>query len=231
MEVQDVQLGIADEGREPPAHRRAEPERLSTPVDEPVDPYSAVERRLRAPLLRLGEVVLEPLIAMLSRLGVSPHAVSAFQVLLTAGAFYALPRYPRGSLLLWLAALVSDSVDGTLARRLGQVSAFGMLWDQVCDHAREALVVAALAHYGVVAPLWATLYAFAYPVLNLALFLCNRYAAPMAVALKHYMFFYPALIAYLGWGINALTPALALSSTAMAATCGVALRRLHRVMD
>jgi phosphatidylglycerophosphate synthase len=196
----------------------------------PADPYLGLERRLRVPLLRLGDRLFEPLIAFLSRRGVSPHAVSGLQVLLAASAFYALPRWPRGTLLLWLTALTTDGVDGMLARRSRRASSFGMLWDQTCDHAREALVVASLAHYGLVAPLWAVFYAFAYPALNVVLYLANRYAVPLPLAPRHYLTFYPALIAYLACGTDLLTPALALATAGMAAGCGVALWRLHRVM-
>lgn len=200
-------------------------------INEAADPYAGVERRVRAPLLQGAAALIEPLLDLLGRLGVSPNAVSAFQVFLTVGVFYTLPRWPHGSLALWLAAVVSDGIDGMLARRLDRASAFGLLWDQVCDHTREALVVGALAHYGLVWPLWAVLYAFAYPALNLALYLCNRHRVPLGLAVKPYVALYPALLAYLAWGVNLLTPALALATTAMVAGCAVAFRRLYWVLQ
>jgi phosphatidylglycerophosphate synthase len=230
LETRDSQPGLAVEAEMAPAADLAMPESPATIAAPPNDSYLGIERRLRVPLQRWAGRLLDPLTALLSRVGVSANAVSAFQVLLTAGAFYALPRRPRASLLLWLAALASDGIDGMLARRVGRPSTFGMLWDHTCDHAREALLVAALAHYGLVRPLWATLYAFTYPAQNVTVYLSNHYAVPLALASRNYLTFYPALIAYLGWGINALTPALLLATTTMAAGCGVALWRLHRVM-
>jgi len=223
--------GYVEAGDEYPPDSGPATEDSRSPAAQPNDSYLGVERRLRVPLEQAETLVFEPLLALLSRLGISPNAVSAFQVLLILGLFYTLPRWPRGSLLLWLGALASDGVDGMLARRLGRATTFGMLWDQTCDHVREALVVAALAHYGAVRPLWATLYAAAYPAFNLALYLSNRYAVPLALGLKSYLIFYPALIAYLWWGIDALTPALAVATTAMVAGCGVALWRLHGVLQ
>ncbi len=231
MATEDGYVDAGDERERPSDHGPVPGGDPRAAADQPNDPYLGLERRLRVPLEQWGAGILEPLIAALSRLGISPNAVSAFQVLLVVGVFYTLPRWPRGSLALWLAAVATDGVDGTLARRLSRASTFGMLWDQTCDLAREALVVGALAHYGVVRPLWATLYAAAYPAFSLALFLCNQYAVPLALALKSYLVFYPALILYLGWGVNALTPALALATVAMAAGCSVALWRLRRAMQ
>lgn len=229
MSKHDGRLELV-EGAVRPADRKLRPGEERGAEAEPASPYLGLERRLRVPLQHAGAWLLEPLIALLSRLGISPNAVSAAQVLLAAGVFYTLPRWPATSLLLLLAAAASDAVDGMLARRLGRTSTFGMLWDQACDHAREALVVAALAHYGLVRPLWATVYAFAYPALNLAILLSNRYAVPLALAVRNYLFLYPALVVFLGWGINALNLALALTATGMAAGCGVVLWRLYRVM-
>ena len=199
-------------------------------IPGPEDSCSGLERRLKAPVQRAQAVVLRPLIELLAHLRISPHAVSAFQILLALALFYTLPRARLSCLFIWLGALLLDTVDGMLARELGRSSAFGALWDQACDHTREILVVAALAYYGAAAPLWCTLYAFAYPALNLGLLLSNRHGVPPAGAIKTYLVFYPALIAYLGWGVNCLTPALALATLAMAAQSGLALWRLYRVM-
>jgi len=231
LAIQDDYAPMSDGREDSPAGDPAW-EKPGTQVIAPVDdPYLGFERRLRAPLQRVGDHVMEPLIGLLARLGVSPHAMSGFQVLLSVGVFYTLPRWPRGSLFLWLAALASDGVDGMLARRLGRASSFGMLWDQVCDHAREVLVVAALAYYGVVPPLWPLLYASTYPAFNLLIFLGNRFATPLALAVKMYLVLYPALIAYLGWGINVLNPALALATMAMVASGGTVLWRLYGAMQ
>ncbi len=194
------------------------------------DSYSRLERRLKAPVQRAQAAVLGPLIRLLARLGISPHAVSACQILLALVLFFTLPHARLASLFIWLVALVLDTLDGMLARTLGRSSAFGALWDQACDHTREILVVAALASFGLASPLWSTLYAFSYPALNVGLLLSNRYGVPPAAAVKSYLVFYPALIAYLGWGVNYLTPALALATIAMAAQSGLALWRLYRAI-
>ncbi len=196
----------------------------------PEDSYSRLERRLKAPVQRAQGAVLGPLIRLLARLGISPHAVSACQVLLGLALFYTLPRARVASLFIWLAALLLDTLDGMLARALGRTSAFGALWDQACDHTREVLVVAALACCGLASPLWSTLYAFSYPALNVGLLLSNRYGVAPAAAIKSYLVFYPALVAYLGWGVNYLTCALALATLVMAAQSGLALWRLYKAM-
>jgi phosphatidylglycerophosphate synthase len=199
-------------------------------IPGPTDSYSSLERRFRARSQRALVYLLGPAVELLWHVGVSPHAVSALQILLAMGFLYLLPHSPRWSLLLWALALLADGLDGALARKLGRASAFGALWDQACDHGREILVVAALAHYGAASAFWATLYASAYPGLNLGLALTNHYGVPLGFAIKTYLVFYPALIAYLGWGVNCLTPALALATLAMAAGIGASLWRLRSVM-
>lgn len=200
-------------------------------IPGPTDSYSSLERRLRTRTQRALVYLLGPAVELLRYLGVSPHAVSASQILLAMGFLYLLPRSPHWSLLLWSLSLLADGLDGMLARKLGRTSAFGALWDQACDHTREILIVAALAHYGAAGAFWATLYALAFPGLNLALALTNRQGVPVGFVVKTYLVLYPALIAYLGWGVNLLTPALALATLAMAAGIGVSLWRLRSVME
>lgn len=194
------------------------------------DSYSGLERRLKARMQPALAGLLGPAVELLRWLRVPPDVLSALQIPLALAFMYLLPRSPRWGLLPWLLALVVDGLDGALARRLGRASAFGALWDQTCDHTREILIVAALAHYGAVGAFWATLYALAYPGLNLALALTNRYGLPLGLAIKTYLVFYPALILYLGWGVNYMTPALALATLAMAAGIGVSLWRLRSIM-
>ena len=196
----------------------------------PGDSYFVLERRLKPGVQRWLGRLLGPLVNLLCRLRISPDVVSSLQLPLAVGFFCTLPRWPRAGLVLWLLALLCDSVDGMVARRQGRASAFGALWDQACDHCREILVVAALAHYRLVSPLAATLYAFAYPAHNLALLLCNRHGVPLLFSLKTYLVLYPALIAYLGWGVNRLTLALVVAVLAMSASTGLALWRLRGAM-
>jgi phosphatidylglycerophosphate synthase len=194
------------------------------------DSYSAVERRLLGPFRRRLLLVTRPLVALLARLGVPPNVVSASQV---PGGFAVLalvPASPRLAFLLFLALLVLDGVDGALARATGKASPFGALVDQYCDHIREVTVVAGMALWGALALLPALLYGLIYTGLNLTVYLANAHGAPVPWAIKSYLVVYPALFLALWFGLDVLTPAVALSEGLMLVAIGMGLRNLARAM-
>jgi phosphatidylglycerophosphate synthase len=175
------------------------------------DSYSSLERRFLERSRWLLFTLLKPAVFLLATLGVSPNAVSVAQIGVGAAIVFTVSAYPRLTFLLFLLALLLDALDGALARHLGRASPFGALLDQYCDHVREILVIAALARTGALSPLPAVLYAIAYPALNLTLFLCNYHRVPLPLALKSYLVVYPALFAYLWFGVNWLDGAVSLS--------------------
>jgi phosphatidylglycerophosphate synthase len=113
-------------------------------------------------------------VRVLARRGVSPDTVSASQVPVGALAAVIMRRRPRTALALIVVAVLLDALDGTLARATGQATARGALVDQLCDHARELLVAAAITRAAGTSWRWAALYALLYPASNAAL------AAPTA---------------------------------------------------
>lgn len=176
-----------------------------------MDSYSAAERRLIGPLRRLGFLALSPLIKLLAALGISPNAVSATQVVLGVAVVLTVRDQPRLAFLLFVLALLLDVADGALARYTGKTSRFGMVVDQYSDHAREVLVIAALAYAGGLSPLLAALYGFIYTATNLTILLCNYFRAPLPIAFKTYLVTYPAIFFYLWFGWNWLDLGVAIS--------------------
>jgi len=195
------------------------------------DSYSSIERRFLAPVRGLVLRLYSPVVRLLARLGVSPHAVSAAGPLLGVWFVFLLPRNPRLSFVVWLLSLMVDGVDGALARYTGRASDFGALVDQVCDHTREILIVAGLAWSGALSPLWGSLYPFVYTALNVTLFLGNSYGAPAPLAIKSWMVLYPAILLYLLRGRNYLNWAAPLSIALMSLTIVHGLWLLSRAMD
>ena len=193
--------------------------------------YSSLERRLLEPVRRLESALLKPAVVLLAALGVSPNAISASQVVIGGAIALLVADRPRAAFALFVLALFLDGLDGALARHTGRCSPFGALLDQFCDHAREILMVAALAGTGTLDPFWATLYAFVYPAFNLTLFLCNYHRTPLPLALKSYLVVYPALFLYLWWGINWLDEAVALSTALMGIVIAQGLIHLRRALD
>ena len=192
--------------------------------------YSSLERRLLEPVRRLESALLKPAVVLLAALGVSPNAVSASQVVVGGAIVPLVADRPRAAFALFVLALFLDGLDGALARHTGRCSPFGALLDQFCDHAREILMVAALARTGTLDPFWATLYAFVYPAFNLTLFLCNYHQTPLPLALKSYLVVYPALFLHLWWGINWLDEAVALSTALMGIVIAQGLIHLRRAL-
>jgi len=194
------------------------------------DSYSLLERRFLNRGRWLLLTLLKPAVFLLAALRVSPNMVSVTQIWVGAAIVFTVSSHPRLAFLLFLLTLLLDSLDGTLARHTGRASSFGALLDQFCDHVREMLVIAALARAGALRPFPAVLYAIAYPALNLTLFLCNYHQVPLPLALKSYLVVYPALFAYLWFGVNWLDGAVNLSIGLMGLVVVQGLFHLRRGM-
>ncbi len=106
-----------------------------------------LNRYARAWLTRL----LTPVAALLLRWGVSPDAVTAVGTLGVVSS--ALLLYPRGELFWGTLAVtcfvLSDALDGTMARMSGRTSAWGAFLDSTLDRFGDAAVFGGLV-------LWAT---------------------------------------------------------------------------
>ena len=90
--------------------------------------------------------VVDPLAAALLRAGVSPDAIT---VLGTVGVVTgALAFFPRGELfvgtLVVTAFVLTDMLDGAMARRIERRSVFGAWLDSTCDRLADAAVFSGL---------------------------------------------------------------------------------------
>ncbi|MBC7234158.1 MAG: CDP-alcohol phosphatidyltransferase family protein [Chloroflexi bacterium] len=195
------------------------------------DSYSTVERRFVEPVRELLLWLYGPVVRLLAAAGVSPHAVSLVGPVLGALFVHTVRDHPQLSFFIWLASMMTDSVDGALARYTGRASHFGALLDQFADHTRETLIVVGLAASGALSPLWGSLYPFVYTALNVVLFLGNQYGVPAPIAIKSWMVLYPAIVLYLLGGRNYLDTAAMLSIAFMSATILHGLLLLSREMD
>lgn len=196
----------------------------------PTDSFSALERRFIGPFRRGLLRVTQPIVSVLTRLGVHPNALSLSQIPLGFAVLALVPEFPRAAFGLFIATLLIDGLDGALARATGKASPFGGLVDQYADHIREVTVVAGMAAFGALHPLPAILYGVIYTGINLTLYLTNVRGAPTPWAVKSYLIVYPALFLYLWFGVNILTPAVVLSEVLMLIVIAIGLRNLSRVM-
>ncbi len=82
---------------------------------------------------------------LLGQLGVSPNVLTVFGYLLHLPVAYALAtgHMPLGGILLAIASLF-DSLDGSVAREMSQVTIFGAFLDSVADRFSEGTVLLGL---------------------------------------------------------------------------------------
>jgi CDP-diacylglycerol--glycerol-3-phosphate 3-phosphatidyltransferase len=92
--------------------------------------------------------LLDPVVSFLASLGISPMAVSLTGLVLSlVGAVYvATGRLVWGAVILLLSGLC-DSLDGSLARRMGKVTTFGAFFDSTIDRITELAYFGALLFY------------------------------------------------------------------------------------
>jgi len=91
---------------------------------------------------------LDPIVSLLSYLGVSPLQVTISGVVLSAvgAVFVAFGMFLTGGLILLLSGLC-DVLDGSLARKVGRVSTFGAFIDSTGDRITELLYFGAIVLY------------------------------------------------------------------------------------
>lgn len=91
--------------------------------------------------------IADPLVRRLHAWGVTPDAVTVTGTVGTVAA--ALWFYPRGSLfvgtLVISAFVLTDTIDGALARKRGVSSPFGGWLDSTCDRIADGAIFAGLA--------------------------------------------------------------------------------------
>lgn len=101
--------------------------------------------------------VIQPLIELLARLGVTPNTVTTVGFLLNIGAtviFIYATNFARGDLdyVAWAGSVILfaglfDMIDGRLARVSKQVSSFGALFDSVLDRYSELVMFLGICYY------------------------------------------------------------------------------------
>lgn len=96
----------------------------------------------------LPRQVTSPVVAVLSRLGITPNQLTLAQL---GGGFAAAGLIGAGE-LFWgaialLAAAALDAFDGTLARTTGQVTKFGGVLDSTVDRLFEGAVLGGVLYY------------------------------------------------------------------------------------
>jgi CDP-diacylglycerol--glycerol-3-phosphate 3-phosphatidyltransferase len=93
--------------------------------------------------------VVDPIAAGLLRLGVTPDAITVAGT--TGACLGALVFFPRGMFFTGTAivffSVLTDLLDGTMARMRGSVSTFGAWLDSTCDRVADAAIFSGLVFW------------------------------------------------------------------------------------
>jgi CDP-diacylglycerol---glycerol-3-phosphate 3-phosphatidyltransferase len=110
--------------------------------------------------------LIEPVAALLIRLRVSPNALTTIGTIFTVagGAAFATGHIRTAGWIVGLTAIF-DVLDGTVARRTGQASAFGAFYDSTLDRVADGALLGGIAWYFATDPTYHSL-----PMLAVSLF-------------------------------------------------------------
>ena len=99
---------------------------------------------------RAPAAVLDPIVRLLARAGVTPFALTTVGFLgnVMAAVFVAQGAFLIGGVLVLVFSAL-DMLDGALARSTGRASRFGALYDSTLDRVSEAVVLFGLAWWGI----------------------------------------------------------------------------------
>ncbi len=92
------------------------------------------------------ERLVEPLVDLLKKLGITPNLITLLGLFLVAiGALFLYLGQNLLSFIFLLLGALCDAIDGSLARRSGRNSPFGAFFDSLMDRISDALPFIAIA--------------------------------------------------------------------------------------
>jgi len=151
---------------------------------------------------QLRDRMLLPILKLLKKLDVSANFISyAGLFLLTGFVYYASVKPVIASLFL-ISHIVLDGLDGPLARYNKRNGASGAFTDIICDHTGMAVVVLTLIGTGLVNPLIASTYIYAYTILVIFLIIRNKLGVPAKFAIRTKYYVYGLFFVYVVWSVN-----------------------------
>lgn len=178
------------------------------PVGPVADCYSAGEREWMIATQRWRARLFDRLLNVLTRLRITPDAVTLLSFL--AGIAFAPAWFlsPMAALLLLALHVLLDGIDGPLARRQGVASRRGSFTDTMSDQAVVTAVTLTLMIAGIVGPLPGGLYVFLYALVALFAMVRNALAAPYSWLVRPRFVVYAWIIVELVLWPGTLTPLL-----------------------
>ena len=92
--------------------------------------------------------LMEPIAAVLIKLGISANALTTIGTLSTVlgGVAFAFGYMRLGGFIIGLTA-IADALDGVVARRTGQVTVFGAVYDSTLDRIADGALLGGIAYF------------------------------------------------------------------------------------
>jgi len=139
---------------------------MRTPEQEKSDSiYSEDEALVLRPWQRVRQHILAPIAFVLLRLGISPNMLSFASVGFGIGFCLFVPFEFTIAFWLLVASVICDGLDGVEARLQGTNTERGAFTDMFCDQVVVAFSVSGMAWKGLIHPVLAILFVFAYTAL------------------------------------------------------------------
>lgn len=121
---------------------------MTDPTSDPSPSEPLTLDRLRTWLRQKSLVVINPIVSVINRTGLTPNMLTFIGLLLSVGVAVVLAR---GGMVLggWLLLFATsfDGLDGALARLTSRQSRFGAFFDSTLDRYSEAVIYGGLLYY------------------------------------------------------------------------------------
>ncbi len=167
--------------------------------------YSEEEERVLGPWQKMRQHFLTPIAAVLSRLGISPDALSFTSVALGLGFCLLAPVQFAIAFWLLVASVACDGLDGVEARLTGKSTPRGSFTDMFCDQAVVAFSVAGMAWKQAIHPVLAVLFVYVYTSLVTFLMLHQMLQVSSRWIIRpSRLLLYVAIALYFFWQIDVL---------------------------
>ncbi len=136
--------------------------------------FSEKEEQGYLRIRKMRDAFLNPVVKFLSKVKVTPDQLTILSFLFIFPCVFFLNSQPLLSLLFLIFHLVTDAVDGALARHTKSFSLRGAFMDHACDYAFFFIFILALIYYHLVNGFWGAFFLVNY-ILMLGVLIALNY--------------------------------------------------------
>ncbi len=190
---------------------------MQSKIPEDISFFSKTDAGIQDAFAKKRTETLKPLLRFLSKMNVHPNFISVAGLIgaITAGVL--LPVNATYSMYALIFHLLSDGVDGPLARFQNRQSAKGTLIDVFIDHTSLVLMVISAIYASLASAAWLIGYAVSYVSLIAVSISLNLINKPLLFSIRTKYWFYALIYVDVFFNISLLSPLVILSTIYMTA--------------